>query len=58
MREEDKEVLVKFRNLAMEAADALWALEEGRPVRRPPKVINADIHNLRPKVDALLGIQR
>lgn len=41
-----------LRNLAMEAADALWAITHGKKTERDPIAINQDIHRLRQQIDA------
>lgn len=48
--------VIKFRNLALEAADALWALSKGKAPDRPPRDINQDIYQIRSLVDHKLGI--
>ena len=44
--------VIHLRNLALEAADALWALAKGKTPDWDPITINQDIHKLRPVIDA------
>ncbi len=50
----DNTLVKKLRDLAVEAADALWALANGKNPDRDPILINQDIHRLRPRIDAFL----
>ena len=47
------ELVRQLRNLAVEAADALWALYHNKEPTRNPIAINQEIHILRTKIDAL-----
>src|SRR3989344_2837282 len=47
------ELVRQLRNLAVEAADALWALHHHKEPKRHPIAINQEIHLLRTKIDAL-----
>ena len=50
----DIEVLRKFKALAVEAADALWAIREKKPTKRPIIDINQDIYLLHLRYDAII----
>jgi len=41
-----KEALAEVADLAMEAADALWALDKGKKPDRSPRAINQDIYDV------------
>lgn len=48
---ENHQLVRRLRNLAMEAADALWAIDHGKKPERDPIAINQDLHRLRPQID-------
>ena len=50
---ENHKLVRNLRNLAMEAADALWAIDHGKKPERDPIAINQDLHRLRPQIDAM-----
>ncbi|HDQ16853.1 MAG TPA: hypothetical protein ENN31_01885 [Candidatus Vogelbacteria bacterium] len=48
-----RNTLTQLRDLAMEAANALWALEHHKKPNRDPITINQKIYSLRQRLDEL-----
>ncbi len=52
------ETLQRFRNLSVEAADSLWAIQRKKEPAHDIHRVNQDIHNLLPDVDAIIAKMR
>ena len=51
----DAEVVRRFREVSVEAADAIWAMQRKKPTDRDPHDINQDLYKLLPRFDAIIG---
>ena len=55
MNNTETKLIQQLRDLAIESADALWALAEDKKPDRDPKSINQDIYHLRLQIDEILA---
>lgn len=49
------ETLQRFRNLSVEAANSLWAIQRKKEPAHDIHRVNQDIHNLLPAIDAMIA---